>query len=113
MSNLVNNWMTHMSNGDTEALLAMFANDAEVVRFPGIARGKDEIRAYLVGLLSAHGRYQMVSLDQVQEGSDSVIWEATVETKAGPLQSYGVMTLDADGKIVRHFPGIQGYWGSN
>jgi hypothetical protein len=39
------------------------------------------------------------------------MWDATVQTRAGLLQTTQIMYLDADGKIVHHVPGIRGYWG--
>lgn len=111
-TDFVGKWMKLMARADVDALVDLFAEDGEVVRFPGVARGQDQIRAYLIGFLSAHGKYELVSVDQEQSGSDSVIWEATVSTKSGPLQAYGVFIFDENGKVRRHFPGIQGYWGS-
>ncbi len=104
--------MALLGSGDIDSLVAQYADDAEIVRFLGVARGRDEIRAYLIGLLAAHQSYELVSLDQFQESGDSLIWEATVETTAGPLQIYDVFVFDAAGQITRHFPGLQGYWGS-
>jgi len=101
-----------LSAGDVDSLVADYADDAEVVRFVGVARGPDEIRAYLVGFLAAHRRFDLISLDQFRETDESVMWEATVETAAGPLQVYEVLVFNDEGKIWREFPGSQGYWGS-
>lgn len=102
-----------LSAGDVDSLVADYADDAEVVRFTGVARGPDEIRAYLVGLLSAHRRFDLISLDQFQETDESLMWEATVDTAAGPLQVYEVLVFNNEGNIWREFPGLHGYWGSN
>lgn len=107
-----NERMKLMASGDVEALVEQYAADAEVVRFLGVARGKDEIRAYLIGLLAAHKAYELLSLDQIQQSGESLIWEATVQTSAGPIQVYDVLVFDETGKIVRQFPGLQGYWRS-
>jgi len=105
--------MEFLATGDVEALIAQYASDAEIVRFLGVTRGHEEIRAYLIGFLAAHQSYKLVSLDQMQHSNDSLIWEATVETAAGPIQVYDVFVFDGNGKVSRQFPGIQGYWGSS
>ena len=105
--------MQLLADGDIDGLVGQYADDGEIVRFLGVARGRDEIRAYLVGLLAAHRSYKLISLDQIQQSGDSLMYEATVETSAGPLQAYDVFVFDSDGKIARQFPGVQGYWGSS
>ncbi len=105
--------MQLMEAGDVESLVSQYADDAEVVRFLGVARGPAEIRAYLVGLLTAHRSYRLVSLDQMQDSAPSLIWEATVETAAGSVQVYDVLVFNEDGQIWREFPGVQGYWGAS
>lgn len=107
------NRMALMSAGDIDALVDQYAEDATIVRFLGVAKGRVEIRAYLMGMLAAHQSYELVSLDQLQQTEDSLIWEATVNTAAGPLQVYNVFVFGEDDKIVRQFPGVQGYWGSS
>ena len=105
--------MEWLGAGDVDALVSQYAPDAEVVRFLGAARGLDEIRAYLIGFLAAHQSHRLISLDQIQQSDRSLMWEATIETAAGPLQAYDVFVFDGDGKIWRQFPGIQGYWGAS
>lgn len=105
--------MALMAAGDVDALVAQYSEDAEIVRFLGVARGPAEIRAYLVGMLAAHQSYELVSLDQLQQSDNALIWEATVSTAAGPLQVYNVFVFNDDGKIRLQFPGVQGYWGSS
>ncbi len=103
--------MELLSAGDISGVLEQYADDAEVVRFLGVARGKDEIRAYLTGYLVAQGRFEFVSLDQFFETEDAVMWEATVNTANGAARVYDVMILDESGRIRREFPGLHGYWG--
>ncbi len=108
-----NQRMELLATGDIDALVAQYANDAEIVRFLGVTRGHEAIRAYLVGFLAALQSYKLVSLAQMQQSDDALIWEATVETAAGPIQVYDVFVFDGSGKVSRQFPGIQGYWGSS
>ena len=103
--------MELLSAGDIAGVLEHYADDAEVIRFLGVARGKQEIRGLLTGYLAAHGRFNLISLDQFFETEDAVIWEATVDTANGAAQIYDAMMLDENGRIRREFPGLHGYWG--
>jgi hypothetical protein len=103
--------MELLSAGDVAGVLEQYADDAEVVRFLGAARGKQEIGAYLTGYLSARGRFDLISLDQFFGTEDAVIREATVDTANGAARIYDAMILDEDGRIRREFPGMHGYWG--
>jgi hypothetical protein len=103
--------MELLKNGDVDGALEMYADDAEVIRFLGVARGKAEIGAYLTGYLAASGRFELISLDQFLEADNVVLWEATVDTAVGAAQIYDVVILDDAGLIKREFPGLHGYWG--
>ena len=100
-----------MAEQDTAALAKMHAPDAMVVLFYDVATGRDEIQELLEGSLRSHGRYHVLSIDQFQQAGDVVMWDATVETETGPLQTTHVLVLDENGLIRRHVPGIRGYWG--
>jgi hypothetical protein len=91
-SEFFNQRMELLATGDIDALVAQYASDAEIVRFLGVTRGHEAIRAYLVGFLAAHQSHKLVSLDQMQQSDDA---------------------FDGSGKVSRQFPGIQGYWGSS
>jgi ketosteroid isomerase-like protein len=100
-----------MSDGDVDALAALYAPDAKVVLFHRVASGRSEIRELLSSSLASHGRYRVMSVDQFQDAGDVVMWDATVETTLGPLMTTHVAVLDDAGLIKRHVPGIRGYWG--
>lgn len=96
---------------DVERAMKLYAEDAEVVRYEGVARGTDEIRAFLIGFLSGYERFELISVDQVQRSDDMVVYDSSNETGAGVLQTINVLQLDGDGLIRRHVPLIRGYWG--
>ena len=100
-----------MAAGDTAALARMYAPDAKIVLFYDVASGHDEVEEMLAGSLRTHGRYDVISIDQYQHAGDVVMWDATVITETGPLQTTHVVVLGEDGLIRRHIPGIRGYWG--
>ena len=100
-----------MADGDTGSLALMYAPEARVVLFYGSASGRSEIRELLDKSLTTHGSYNVISIDQFQQVEDVIMWDSTVETETGPLQTTHVVVLDDDGLIRRHIPGIRGYWG--
>ena len=108
---LVDRFGKLMSKSDLDGLTDLYASDAKVVLFHRVACGRNEIRELLASRLAAHGRYQVISVDQFQDAGDVVMWDATVETDTGPLQTTHVAVLNTEGLIERHFPAIRGYWG--
>lgn len=108
---LVDRFGKLMSDGDLDGLAAMYAPTAKVVLFYAVATGRNEIRDLLARSLASHGQYRVMSVDRFQDAGDVVLWDATVETALGPLQTTHVALLDDDGLILRQIPGIRGYWG--
>jgi hypothetical protein len=92
-------------------LVDLYSPDAVIVRHEGSARGTDEIRSFLLGFLTAHGRFELITIDALSECDDVILVDATVETAVGPLQITEVIVLADDGLIRRHIPGLRGYWG--
>lgn len=108
---LVETYAKLVAREDVAALGELYAPDAEVVRYDGAARGRAEIPAFLISRAAALGGYELMSIEQFQETDDVILWEATVETTQGILETSDVMVIDENGLIRRHFPGIRGYWG--
>jgi SnoaL-like domain len=100
-----------MAGGNLDAIVDMYADDARVVSYSDIARGHDQIRDLYRTSLAFHGTYEVVSIDQLRDADDLVMWDATVQTRAGLLLTTQIMLLDPSGKILHHVPGIRGYWG--
>ncbi|MDH3300362.1 MAG: nuclear transport factor 2 family protein [Acidimicrobiia bacterium] len=107
----VNELTEALAARDVERAIRLYAADAEVVRYEGVAKGTDEIRAFLIGFLSGYERFELISIDQVQRSDDMVVYDSSNETGAGVLQTINVLQLDNDGLITRHVPLIRGYWG--
>ncbi len=99
-----------MSTGDVDALTGMYSSDAEVVLYHRVAVGREEIGEMLAISLASHGLYKVLSVDQFQNSGDTVMWDATVETDVGFLETTHIVILDDDGLIRRHIPRIRGYW---
>lgn len=100
-----------MERGDIDGLAAMYSDEAMVVSYSRVAVGSDQIRDLHRKSLASHGQYEIVSIDQFREAGDLVMWDATVETAAGLLQTTHVVLVNAEGLIHHHVPGIRGYWG--
>ncbi|MCP5027256.1 MAG: nuclear transport factor 2 family protein [Actinomycetia bacterium] len=100
-----------MERGDLHALTEMYSSDAQVVSHSRSAVGRDQIGAMHKRSLENHGRYEVFSIDQFSSAGDLIMWDATVQTEAGLLQTTHVVVLDRDGLIQYHVPGVRGYWG--
>lgn len=108
---VIDELMKALSTRDLDRAAGLYATDGVVVRYEGVATGHDEIRAFLVGLLSSYERFDLVSVDQVVHSGDTLVWDASVETGAGVLQMSNVVVLADSGLIVRHVPLVRGFWG--
>ena len=100
-----------MASGDLTGIARSYSADASVVSFARVASGRDEIRDLYDQSLTSHGLYEVMSIDQFREAGPVVIWDATVQTSAGFLQTTHVIVRDSDGLIQHHVPGVRGYWG--
>lgn len=109
--NVVDEFTKALSSRDVDRAVRLYAADAVVVAYGGVATGPDEIRTFLVGFLSGFEQFDLISVDQVQESHDTVLWDATSETGVGALQTTNVFILNDQGLIVRHVPLMRGFWG--
>lgn len=112
-SDLVRRWYQHVADDDVEQLASMYREDAQVIRFDGTSTGQAEIIDFLSSARRRHDPYVLRSVDQFTQSGDIVMWDASVETNAGVMQTTEILVLDGDGKIERHIPGIRGYWGAS
>lgn len=99
-----------LADGNPEALVnAHYADDVVMVvntgEEPIIANGKDEVlNLFTYYLANVYRGY--VSTEKYTETSDSIFFEATIDTDDGPLKIYDVLVLEND-KIVRHYSGAK------
>ncbi len=100
-----------LADRDVDRAVTLYGPEATVVQYEGVARGPDEIRAFLVGLFAAYDHFDLISVDQVQRADDMVIWDSTNETGGGVLRTTNIVQLDDAGLISRHIPLVGGYWG--
>ncbi len=94
-----------------DRVAALYADDAELVRYDGAAHGPTEIAEFYERYISNHGTYALRELVQFRAVDDVILWDALVDTDAGILMTYDVVVTDGQGKIARHVPTVRGYWG--
>lgn len=108
---LIERYYELLANGDLDGLLAMYADDAEIVRYDGVATTPEELREYHEQHRRRHPGLRLFQIDRVLVADDIVMWDAMLDTEAGYLQVAHVVVLDESGRFRRHMPGVRGYWG--
>lgn len=111
-TSLIEMFYERLGSGDPDRVLDMYTDDAEIVRYDGVAATPGEIRRFYTDELERHGHLRLRQIDRVQQADDVLMWDALVDTAHGILQAVHVVTLDDHGRFRRHVPGIRGYWGS-
>lgn len=97
--------------GDVDAVLDLYAPQAEIVRYDGIAGTRDDIGDYFNGFLTRHPGFSLHEIVEFRDADDVLMWDALIDTDNGVLQTVHVMIFDGDGRVRRHIPGVRGYWG--
>lgn len=108
---LIERYYELLASGDVDELLTMYAEDAEIVRYDGVATTTAELRHYFEQHLERHPGLRLRQIVQVREADDVLMWDALVDTDNGIAQMVHVVILDDDGRFRRHIPGMRGYWG--
>ena len=96
---------------DAERLAMLYAPNAEIIRYDGVASGQREIEVYYRGYLAGHSGMVLRQLDKIRDSGDVLMWDALVDSDHGVMQTIDVVILDDDGRILTHIPGFRGYWG--
>jgi hypothetical protein len=90
---------------DLDGLIGQYADDAVLVSFDRVVRGKEALREYMRGYLGGLGTLQLVSTDRFTETEDSIFFEATVRSLLGEAKVYDVFIL-RDGVATHQFTGV-------
>ena len=96
---------------DLDAIVSLYADDAELIRYDGAATGRESIREFYDRYLANHGAYDLDRIVEFRAFDDVMLWDAMISADEGMLMTYDVAILDDDGLIERHVPTIRGYWG--
>ena len=108
---LIERYYAHLTSGDLDGVLGMYSDDAEIVRYDGVAATPDELREYFAQHIVRNPGLRLNSIVRIREADDVLMWDALLDTDNGILQVVHVAILDEDGKFHRHIPGMRGYWG--
>jgi ketosteroid isomerase-like protein len=100
-----------LAAGDIDNLLAMYTDDAEIIRYDGVASTPAEMREYFRQHLERHPGLRLHQIDRIREADDILMWDAMLDTDHGLAQVVHVVVIDDDGRFHRHIPGLRGYWG--
>lgn len=93
---------------DVDAMVALFAADAELVAAPGVFQGKESIRAFLQwdADLSPTVSVDDVGLGVRVAGDDAVVWERVIHLTYEGIpyreDAATILQLNADGLIRRY-----------
>ncbi|TMR89955.1 nuclear transport factor 2 family protein [Nonomuraea basaltis] len=87
-----------IADGDLEALLAQYHDDATVIRFDRLAGGPDEIRDLFAAYLSA--KPQVDEITSLQVTDDVIFYNALMTIGGNRVTTYGTLVI-RDGRIWR------------
>jgi ketosteroid isomerase-like protein len=91
--------LAQMRAGDVDGMLTHYHSDAQAVRLPdAVARGKDQIRAFLEGYLALNP--EIVEVLSIKAADNSVVYHSTVKIGDQVLGLVGTWVL-RDGLIWR------------
>lgn len=96
-----------LTTGKFTELTDQYNDDAVLVDFNGIFRGKDALREHFEQHMPQMGGVELVSVDKMVETDDAVFFEVTVKTGA-----WGVVTTHEgfvlrDGRADYHFTAVK------
>jgi hypothetical protein len=87
-----------IADGDLEALLGQYHDDATVVRFDRVARGPAEIRDLFTAYLSA--KPQVDEVISLRTTEDVIFYNARMTIGGNQVTTYGTLVI-RDGRIWR------------
>ena len=97
----------YLLDKDVENLVEKHYHDnAVIVSFDHIVRGKDELKAYFTQFLRSVTIERVISTDKFTETEDTVMFEATVQTNHGVIKTFDALVLEA-GRIRLQFTGVR------
>jgi hypothetical protein len=89
--------------GDLEGLLGQYHEDAVLLRFDRVVRGKDALREHYATSLAARPRFK--ELLQVADTEDLVSYQAVIEQGDEEHRAYGAIWTRGE-RIARHVSGL-------
>lgn len=98
-----NEQMTFLSKNDIDGLLTNhYHDDAVMVTFDGIRRGREELRKYFVNTLAIMKKITNTRTLYFAEYEDVILFKATITSEGRGTVSADNALYMKDGKILRH-----------
>ncbi|MFI9558726.1 nuclear transport factor 2 family protein [Nonomuraea endophytica] len=90
--------LTAIADGDLEAILAQYHEDAMIVRLDRVATGPTEIRAFFTAYLEL--KPQVAEIKALQAVDDTIFYNAVMTVNNNQVNAYGTLII-RDGQIWR------------
>ncbi|MBB5076621.1 nuclear transport factor 2 family protein [Nonomuraea endophytica] len=87
-----------IADGDLEAVLAQYREDAMIVRLDRVATGPEEIRAFFAAYLELKPR--VTEIKALQAVNDTIFYNAVMTVNNNQVNAYGTLIV-RDGRIWR------------
>lgn len=102
MDTLLSRHLAALAEGDAAATAALYADDAELVSFDGVAAGRDAITQRYAQFYEYHGTISGVEVLHQQDAGDAQFVLFALESDRGRFELVNVY-LAAGERIGRHF----------
>ena len=83
-----------------------YSPDAVLMGLDMVVRGREALRSYYNLYIQRLGYLKVISINQINQAEDGLIFDATVETQLGVRNVYNAFVL-RDGKAIYHFTGVK------
>ncbi len=100
--------LAYILAGDVDGLIDHhYAEDAVLISFDRVIRGRAALRAYFREYLAMLGEITIDSTDRFNSSDEAIFFEATTTSALGRFRVYDAFAL-RDGLITHHFTGVVG-----
>lgn len=101
---LIDRVIEALQAGDLQTLMALYTDDAVLVRFGQKVEGKTALRQFFAEMLPGFKVFRLVRMEKLVEARNAILFEALVLGVNGVIRVYDVFVL-RNGKITHHFVG--------
>ena len=102
MTDLLQRHVAALTSGDAQATADLYADDADLVSFDGVASGREAIAQRYAQFFEYHGEISNVEILHRQDADDALFVLFAVESERGRFELVNVYLADGD-RIARHF----------
>jgi ketosteroid isomerase-like protein len=106
LKQLYDQHLAHVLEGDLQAILDDYADDAILTTFQGVISGRAALARYYGDYLNRHANVEVLSTDAFVEALDALYIEATVRTEGEQIRVYNAYVMSG-GKIAHQLAGLK------